>query len=107
MDAPHGMTRFQLWSRYVAKTSQPILVGPWRDEIGSEVLYHIPFVHQWCHTYGIPLSRLVAISRGGAAQWYGAGKAVELYDYCPQEALRLETHRASAVTGSVKQTQET
>lgn len=101
------MTMFEVWSRYVARSKRPILLGPWRDEVGSETLYWLPFIQQWCHTYGIKASRLVAISRGGAAQWYGAGKAVELYDYCPAEALRLETHRASARTGSVKQTQET
>lgn len=96
------MTRFELWSRYVAKTGRPIFLGPWREEIGSECLYWLPFLAQWCHTYGIAKERLVAISRGGAAFWYGAGKAIELYDYWPAADLRLETLRSSQQHGTVK-----
>lgn len=99
---------FRAWSHYVARTQRPILVGPWREEIGSEVLYWLPFLAQWCHTYHIAPDRLMAISRGGAAAWYPAGATrVELYDYWPPEALRLESLRASAATGSIKQTAET
>lgn len=96
------MTQFNLWSRYVARTNRPILVGPWREEIGSEVLYWLPWLAQWCHRYGIKPSRLVAISRGGAGQWYGAGQVVELMDYWPPEVFRLEVQRESRRTGSVK-----
>jgi hypothetical protein len=98
------MTRFDLWSRWVAKSGRPILVGPWREEIGSETLYWLPFLAQWCHTYKIPPDRLIAISRGGASAWYGAGKQIELYDYWPPADLRLETLRGSMTTGSVKPT---
>lgn len=96
------MTRFQIWSQWVARSSRPIFLGPWREEIGSEVLYWLPFLAQWCHTYGIAQERLIAISRGGAAQWYGAGKAIELYDYWPPADLRLETLRNSQQHGTVK-----
>lgn len=95
---------FDVWSRYVARTQRPIVAGPWRDEVGSEVLYWLPFLAQWQHHYGIPSKRIVAVSRGGSSAWYGAAKAIELLDYWPQEVVRLETQRASATTGSVKQT---
>jgi hypothetical protein len=97
------MTRFDLWSRYVARTNRPILVGPWREEIGTETLYWLPFLAQWAHRYKIKRERLIAISRGGSSHWYGMGKAVELTDYWPSADLRIEALR-SAQTGSVKQT---
>jgi hypothetical protein len=93
---------FDLWSRYVAYTKRPIFIGPWREEIGSECLYWLPFLAQWCHRYGITQDRLIAISRGGAAQWYGAGKAIELYDYWPPADLRLETLKSAQQHGTVK-----
>lgn len=96
------MTRFDLWSRYVARTDRPILLGPWREEIGSETLYWLPFLAQWCATYKIKRERLIAISRSGAAQWYGAAKAIELSDYWPAEAMRLETMRGTLTQGTVK-----
>ena len=97
------MTRFDLWSRYVAHSKQPILLGPWREEIGSEVLYWLPWLAQWRHQYGIAKDRLIAISRGGAAVWYDAAKQVELYDYWPLDVCRLETQRSAKAQQSVKQ----
>lgn len=96
---------FDLWSRYVARTTRPILIGPWKEEIGTECLYFLPWVANWCHTYGIKRERLIAISRGGAAHWYGAAQMVELYDYWPAETIRLELLRATAKHGTVKPTE--
>lgn len=98
--------RSEVWSRYVARSGRPILIGPWREEIGSEVSYWLPYVAQWCHRYHIKPDRLIAISRGGAAHWYGAGKAVELYDYWPPETLRVAAMRDLHQRGSLKQTVE-
>lgn len=97
------MTRFDLWSRWVARTKRPILIGPWVEEIGSCALYWLPFVAQWQHRYRIPKDRLFAIARGGSALWHEAGHPVELFDYWPAEAIRLETLRRSQRSGSVKQ----
>ena len=94
---------FDQWSRRVARSGRPILVGPWREEIGSEVLYWLPWIAQWCHTYKIAADRLVALSRGGAGQWYGAGTVIELMDYWPPEVFRLESQRDARQRGSVKQ----
>ena len=96
------MTRFELWSRWVSKSGRPILIGPWREEIGSETLYWLPFLAQWRQKYGITKDRLIAISRGGAAKWYDAHTDVELYDYWPLDALRLETLKGSLEHGTVK-----
>ena len=101
------LSRFDLWSRYVARSGRPIIIGPWREEIGSEILYWLSWVAQWCHCYQIPRERLIAVSRGGAAHWYGAGAQVELYDYWPPDVLRIEALRDATERGSVKQTRET
>lgn len=81
----------------------PILVGPWRSELGFEVLYWLPFLAAWLARTRIDPARLVAISRGGASAWYRAGQTVELYDYWSLQALRLEALRAQEATGSIKQ----
>lgn len=101
------MSRFDLWSRYVAITSRPIFVGPWRSEIGFEVLYWLPFVAQWVHRYGIDSKRLVAISRGGASRWYDAGRTVELLDYVPAADLRVQMLKDHAKASSIKQLEPT
>lgn len=101
------LTKFDLWSRYVAKTGRPILIGPWREEIGSETLYWLPWLLEWRKRYGIQKDRLVAISRGGASVWYDASMPVELFDYWPLEVLRLETARSTAKHGSLKQVEMT
>ena len=35
------------WSWGVARSSRPILVGPWRSEVGFEVLYWLPYLEAW------------------------------------------------------------
>jgi hypothetical protein len=48
----------------------PVFVGPWNDSVGNEVLYWIPFVRWVAATYGLAPERLIALSRGGALEWY-------------------------------------
>ena len=48
-----------------------ILVGPWLDDVASELLYWIPFVRWAVRTYRLSLDRLVVVSRGNAREWYG------------------------------------
>lgn len=97
------LSRFDLWSRYVASTTQPILVGPWRSELGFECLYWLPWLAAWRAKYKIAKDRLIAISRGGAGVWYDAAQAVELYDYAPLAKVRQALLRDQAKTASVKQ----
>jgi hypothetical protein len=49
----------------------PIIVGPWTDEVGYELLYWIPFVRWVVDTWQIPREQLLVISRGGPSSWYG------------------------------------
>ncbi|MBI4263991.1 MAG: hypothetical protein HY657_06435 [Acidobacteria bacterium] len=58
----------------------PVLVGPWNDSLGNEILYWIPFVRWAAATYGLPPERLIALSRGGALPWYSsvAGRALDI-----------------------------
>lgn len=78
----------KLWFRHLAASKLPILIGPWRSELGFEASYWLPWLTQWRMAYDIPKERLVAISRGGAAHWYDAAQTVELYDYAPVERIR-------------------
>ena len=95
--------RFDLWSRHVAATKRPILIGPWTSEVGFECLYWLPFLAHWRERYGIDKARLVAIGRGGSATWYDAGGQADLYDHIPVRDVRLQTWMRAKATGSVKQ----
>jgi hypothetical protein len=59
-----------------------IVVGPWTSEVGYEALYWVPFVQWAAARYGVPRDRIVALSRGGTADWYSgvAGRYVEIFD---------------------------
>lgn len=74
----------------LAKREQPLVVGPWVDDVGAELLYWIPFLH-WAKAQGaFDADRTVVVSRGGAAAWYaGLGAAyVDLYDFFTPDQLR-------------------
>ena len=67
----------------VARGRGPILVGPWLSEVGFEVLYWIPFLRWFEDRYRVDRDRVVAISRGGVADWYKdvASGYVEIFDH--------------------------
>lgn len=91
------------YKRLLQRSSKPILVGPWRSEVGFEALYWIPFLQ----SLGIAPERIIPISRGGAAVWYGTPTGVELYDLCEPKAVRIENMLQHAKTGLLKQTRFT
>ena len=95
--------RERAYLTYLARSSKPILVGPWRSEVGFETLYWLPWLQRWRRRYNISKDRLIAISRGGAGQWYDAAQSVDLYDYVPADRLRKAMLKDSALKGSVKQ----
>src|SRR6266850_4199993 len=66
----------------LAAGSDPIVVGPWLSEVGYEVLYWVPFVRWVQSQFRVPASRLVVVTRGGAASWYSdiTTSAIELFD---------------------------
>ncbi len=96
--------RFALWSRHVAATTRPIMIGPWTSEVGFEALYWLPFLHWWREKYKIASARLVVIGRGGSAVWYQAGGTADLFDHIGVKDVRTNTWMRAKDTGSVKQT---
>ena len=82
---------------------KPILVGPWRSEMGFEVLYWLPFL-RWAMEWGkIAPDRVVVISRGGGAVLYGWPTAIDLYRLRSVEDVRLENQYDAQATGIQKQ----
>ena len=80
----------------VARGRGPIIVGPWLSEVGFEVLYWIPFLRWFQDRYRVDAERIVAISRGGVADWYGgiAGQYIEIFDHLtPEEFGRRNRER--------------
>jgi len=68
----------------MALDEKPILVGPWRSEVGFEALYWLPFL-KWCATH-VPnfWGRMVTVTRGGAHVLYQTAppypeRVVDLY----------------------------
>jgi hypothetical protein len=60
--------------RRLSLDDKPILVGPWRSEVGFEALYWLPFLN-WCakriHRF---VPRMVVVTRGGVGDTlYGMG----------------------------------
>ena len=84
----------------VVQGDAPILVGPWLSEVGYEALYWVPFVRWVAAAYRLPPERLIVMSRGGTASWYGdvASSYVEVFDHATPGELAAE-----AAAGRLKQ----
>ena len=80
--------------------SGPIVVGPWLSEVGYEVLYWIPFLRWVMAAYRVSPDRVVVLSRGGTASWYGdmASRYAEVLDFVTPADLA-----ARATAGALKQ----
>lgn len=96
----------RLWPlkrQQLLRSKAPILVGPWLSEVGFEALYWIPFLVRLIHD-GLDPSRLIPISRGGAACWYGTQQGLEIYAMRSPQDVRVEMRlRATGSFASVKQ----
>lgn len=103
MRSPFLALQWRMYARHLAASRLPILVGPWRSEVGFELLYWIPFLSSLRERYGISRDRLIAIGRGGSAAWYDAAGTADLFEHLPMEAVRTLSIQASQQTGSVKQ----
>ena len=77
----------------IGRSSRPILVGPWTGEIGFELLYWIPFVRWAAERMGAGPERLVVMSRGGTAAWYGglAGRYLDVFNSVSADSFREAT----------------
>ena len=93
----------------IARGRGPIIAGPWLSEVGFEALYWIPFLRWFEDRYRIDASRVIAVSRGGVAEWYGdvAERYVEIFDHVdPATFARRNVERRRAhEAGGQKQTQ--
>lgn len=102
---PHPILRAQwaLFARHLAASSTPILIGPWRSEVGFELLYWIPFLNAFRERFKIPADRLIAIGRGGSSAWYQTAGHADLHEHLPVEVARVLSIQSSQQTGSLKQ----
>jgi len=92
--------------RRIARRRVPLVLGPWTSEVGFEVLYWVPFLRWLQAECGWDPSRVVALSRGGVASWYGdvAGRYVEIFDAVDLEAFGARhAHRRGAADDTQKQ----
>jgi hypothetical protein len=84
----------------------PVVVGPWIEEVGFEVLYWVPFLRWLTHHHAVDTSQWVVVSRGGTRCWYGelaaGGYADALGVLSPQEFRHANEERWREV-GSQKQ----
>lgn len=96
-------TEWAIYARYLARSRKPILCGPWRSEVGFEVLYWIPFLTSFREQFQIPTERLIYLGRGGSAGWFDSAGKADLFEFMPIEAVRQLTIQASQQTGSMKQ----
>jgi hypothetical protein len=91
----------------VARGRGPIVAGPWLSEVGFEVLYWIPFLRWFEDRYRVNPARVIAVSRGGVADWYGdvAGDYLEIFEHMTTEefARRNAERRDRDESGGQKQ----
>jgi hypothetical protein len=75
---------------------RPIIIGPWTGEVGFELIYWVPFVRWAVSTYRIPKERLIVVSRGGTASWYGdmATRYADAFEFVSPEEFRAATAEA-------------
>lgn len=92
----------------VARGRGPIIAGPWLSEVGFEVLYWIPFLRWFEDRYRVDPGRVIAVSRGGVAGWYGdiAARYVEIFDHVDADEFgrRNRERHQRAEAGGQKQT---
>jgi len=82
----------------VVNRGRTIVAGPWLSEVGFETLYWIPFLRWVKAAFRLDPSRVVAVSRGGVASWYGgiADRYVEIWDHVePAEFARRTGERGA------------
>lgn len=89
--------------RRLSLSNAPILLGPWRSEVGFEGLYWLPFLRWAIKTYGIAPARLVHVTRGGAGVLYGT-EGIDLYQLRSVDTVRLENQYDWQRTKLQKQT---
>jgi len=87
-----ALKRLQL----LARRDGPVIVGPWTGEVGFELLYWAPFVRWAVTKFGIDAGRLIILSRGGTASWYGIPGAQyrDVFELASPDEFRAHTEEA-------------
>ena len=98
---------FRAYCQWMASTRWPIVVGPFRSELGFEVLYWMPLVKWALSRYGIDPARVLVLSRGGMGGLYDAGATADLYTLRSVDQVRLENIIDAETRGIQKQTSVT
>lgn len=89
MSPEHRRTLTRLYLKRLARSKKPIVLGPWRSEVGFESLYWLPFL-RWAAQYaGLSPKRFLAVTRGGAGLLYGCAEH-DLFQLRSVEEVRLE-----------------
>ena len=103
--APLDVRRREAENARIARRPGRIVVGPWHSEIGFEVLYWIPMLRSLLEAHGVAPDRVVAVSRGGVASWYGgiAGEYHDLLDHASVDDLRVLHDERVRTFGAQKQ----
>lgn len=77
----------------LARSSEPILAGPWTGSVTVELLYWIPLLTWLTGEAGVDAERVVAVSRGGVETWYadvaGEYRDVGESPWAPDDAAQL------------------
>ena len=90
----------------LARSGDPVIVGPWLGEVGFELLYWVPFLQWAVQDAGLDPSRLVVISRGGTQDWYGrlAASYADVFDLMEPADFHSRNEARHAELGEQKQT---
>ena len=105
--APSARMRSRIvraYLRTIAATGRPIVLGPFRSELGFEVLYWIPFL-KWAVEYaGIAPERCLVLSRGGMGHLYPATNRIDLFELRTVDEVRIENAVDAEARKILKQT---
>lgn len=92
--------------RALARSGEPVIVGPWLGEVGFELLYWVPFLQWAAATAPLDRKRLVVVSRGGTHAWYSrvADGYVDVLDLMEPVDFQSRNQDRHAELGEQKQT---
>ena len=74
----------------LAAGDAPLLAGPWRGDLGYELLFWLPLLRSFVGARPELEARIVALSRGGTASWYGgiARRYVDLFELMSYQEMQ-------------------
>ncbi len=91
--------------RRMAGSGRPVVVGPWLGEVGFELLYWRPFLEWAVDACGFDRTRLLVVSRGGPAAWYGrvSTRYRDAFEFLTPDGLARMSQERVAAFGEQKQ----